>query len=434
MAFLCRDCYGRTHSADDGARCAACGSTRTVSHPELERLTVAHLDCDAFYASVEKRDDPSLAEKPVIVGGRGRRGVALTCCYVARRYGVRSAMPMFQALKLCPDAVVIPPDMEKYEAVADDVRTAMREVTPMVEPVSVDEAYLDLAGTERLHGAPAAASLARLTRTIEERIGITVSIGLAPNKYLAKVASDLGKPRGFAVIGREDAASRLAAMKVTVLSGVGPVLARRLADDGIVTIAQIQELTEDELVARCGSIGHRLFDCAWGRDRRVVEADAGRKSLSSETTFGDDVRDAEALARILWAQAEKVSARLKRGGLAGSCVTLKLKTADFRIRTRAVTLAHPTQLADTIFRAAMTALAREADGTAFRLLGVGVSTFAPPADADPPDLAEPDGERRAAVERAMDRLRARYGGEAIVKGRRFGAAVRPGGGRQGPHG
>ncbi len=425
MGFLCRDCFGRAEAAD-GAHCAACGSARTLAHPELDSLTVAHLDCDAFYASVEKRDDPALAAKPVIVGGRGRRGVALTCCYVARRYGVRSAMPMFQALKLCPDAVVIPPDMEKYEAVAAEVRVAMREVTPVVEPVSVDEAYLDLAGTELLHGAPAAASLARLACTIEDRIGITVSIGLAPNKYLAKVASDLGKPRGFEIIGGTEAPSRLAPMKVTVLSGVGPVLARKLADDGIVQIAQIQEMTEDELVARCGTIGHRLFDCAWGRDRRVVEADAGRKSLSSETTFADDLRDAEALARILWAQAETVSARLKRDGLAGRCVTLKLKTAQFRIRTRAVTLAHPTQLADTIFRAAMTALAREADGTAFRLLGVGVSQFAPVSDADPPDLAEPDGPRRAAVERAMDRLRARYGGESIVKGRRFPALPRPG--------
>ncbi len=426
MGFLCRDCFGAAPAAD-GANCAACGSARTLRHPELDALTVAHLDCDAFYASVEKRDDPSLADKPVIVGGRGRRGVALTCCYVARRYGVRSAMPMFQALKLCPDAVVIPPDMDKYEEVAEDVRAVMREVTPIVEPVSVDEAYLDLAGTERLHGRSAASSLARLASTIEERIGITVSVGLAPNKYLAKVASDLGKPRGFEVIGRAEAPSRLAPMKVTVLSGVGPVLARKLADDGIVQIAQIQEMTEDELVARCGAIGRRLYDCAWGRDRRVVEADAGRKSLSSETTFADDLRDTDALARILWGQAEKVSARLKRGGLAGRCVTVKLKTTDFRIRTRAVTLAHPTQLADTIFRAAMTALAREADGTAFRLLGVGVSQFAPVADADPPDLAEPDGARRAAVERAMDRLRARYGGEAIVKGRRFAAPpARPG--------
>ena len=429
MGFLCRDCFAATPAAD-GAACAACGSTRTVTHPELDALTVAHLDCDAFYASVEKRDDPSLADKPVIVGGRGRRGVALTCCYVARRYGVRSAMPMFHALKLCPDAVVIPPDMDKYESVAEDVRAAMREVTPVVEPVSVDEAYLDLAGTERLYGAPAAASLARLARMIEDRVGITVSIGLAPNKYLAKVASDLGKPRGFAVIGRNDAATRLAEMPVTVLSGVGPVLARKLADEGIIQIAQIQEMTEDDLVARCGAIGHRLFDCAWGRDRRVVESDVGRKSLSSETTFGDDVRDREALARILWGQAEKVSARLKRGGLAGSTVTLKLKTADFRIRTRAATLAHPTQLADTIFRTAHALLIREADGTAFRLLGVGVSHFAALEDADPTDLAEPDGARRAAVERAMDRLRARYGGSAIVKGRRFPPATP----RQGGHG
>ena len=416
MGFLCRDCLADAPAAD--GRCAACGSSRTISHPELEALTVAHIDCDAFYASVEKRDDPSLADKPVIVGG-GKRGVALTCCYVARKYGVRSAMPMYRALKLCPDAVVVRPDMDKYESVAGDVRELMREVTPIVEPVSVDEAYLDLAGTEKLHRAPPARTLAALARRIEDKIRITVSIGLGPNKYVAKVASDLGKPRGFQVIGRGDAVARLAVLPVTVLSGVGPVLARRLADDGITKIAQIQEISEKELVERFGEIGRRLARCGRGEDLREVTPDADRKSLSSETTFEDDLADKDDLARILWKQAEKVSFRVKRAGIAGRCVTLKLKTADFKIRTRAVTLAHPTQLADTIFRAAMPALTREADGTRFRLLGVGLSQFADAAEADPPDLGEPDGARRAAVERAMDRLRDRFGGAAIVKGRRL---------------
>ena len=416
MGFLCRDCLA--DQPDAGGNCAACGSARAVSHPELEALTVAHVDCDAFYASVEKREDPSLADKPVIVGG-GKRGVALTCCYVARRYGVRSAMPMYKALELCPHAVVIRPDMDKYEAAAKDVRALMLEVTPMVEPVSVDEAYLDLAGTEKLHRATPARSLAALASRIEEKVRITVSIGLGPNKYVAKVASELGKPRGFAVIGRSDVVERLAVLPVTVLSGVGPVLARRLSDDGIVTVAQIQAIPEAELVERFGEIGRRLARCGRGEDLREVTPDSMRKSLSSETTFEDDVADIEMLSRILWKQAEQVSARLKDAGIAGRCVTLKLKTADFRTRTRAVTIAHPTQLADTIFRVAQPALRREADGTRFRLLGIGLSMFSGADEADPTDLAEPDGARRAAVERAMDRLRDKFGGKSIVKGRRF---------------
>jgi DNA polymerase-4 len=416
MGFLCRDCFA-DQPGEDGS-CAACGSHRTVSHPELDMLSVAHIDCDAFYASVEKRENPSLADKPVIVGG-GKRGVALTCCYVARRYGVHSAMPMYRALKLCPDAVVIRPDMDKYESVAREVRDLMLKVTPLVEPVSVDEAYLDLAGTERLHRASPAHSLAALARRIEEKVLITVSIGLGPNKYVAKVASDMGKPRGFQVIGRTDAVERLAVLPVTVLSGVGPVLARRLSDDGITRIAQVQAIPEVELIARFGEIGRRLARCGRGEDLREVVPDSQRKNLSSETTFEDDLHDFESLARVLWKQSEKVSFRVKRAGIAGRCVTLKLKTGDFRIRTRATTLAHPTQLADTIFRTALPALESEADGTRFRLLGVGLSMFSDAAEADPFDLGEPDGARRAAVERAMDRLRDRFGNESILKGRLF---------------
>jgi DNA polymerase-4 len=326
---------------------------------------------------------------------------------------------MYRALKLCPDAVVVRPDMDKYEAVAHEVRDLMLEVTPLVEPVSVDEAYLDLAGTEKLHRATPAQSLAALARRIEEKIRITVSIGLGPNKYVAKVASDLGKPRGFQVVGRGDAIERLAVLPVTVLSGVGPVLARRLADDGITKIAQMQQIAETDLVSRFGEIGHRLARCCRGEDLRQVVPDSQRKSLSSETTFEDDLQDVESLARILWKQSEKVSFRVKRAGIAGRCVTLKLKTADFRIRTRAATIAHPTQLADTIFRTALPALEREADGTRFRLLGVGLSMFAEGVEADPFDLGEPDGARRAAVERAMDRLRDRFGSDSIVKGRQF---------------
>jgi DNA polymerase-4 len=416
MTALCRDCAHPLAAPPAPGRCPRCASPRIVSHPDLDRLSLAHLDCDAFYATVEKRDDPSLQGKPVIVGG-GRRGVVAACCYMARTRGVHSAMPMFQALKRCPDAVVIRPDMDKYRTVGAQVRALMGEVTPLVEPLSVDEAFLDLGGTEALHGGSPARTLVRLVRRIEEEIGVTASVGLSYNKFLAKVASDLDKPRGFAVIGRADAAGFLAGQPVGLLWGVGQVLRRRLERHGIATIGQLSAIPEATLIKRYGAIGHRLALFARGEDDRRVESSSAAKSLSSETTFEDDIADPEALARILWRLSEKVAKRLKQKGLAGAAVVLKLKTADFRLRTRSRQLAHPTQLADVIYRAALLLLEREADGTCFRLLGVGAARLGDGADADPPDLADPDGARRVGVERAMDSVRARFGDGAIVKGR-----------------
>ncbi|HTO40183.1 MAG TPA: hypothetical protein VL026_04345, partial [Rhizomicrobium sp.] len=190
-----------TDSRADAARCGSCGSRRVVAHAELETLSIAHLDCDAFYAAIEKRDNPELRDRPVLVGGTSRRGVVSTACYVARIAGARSAMPMYKALELCPNAVVIKPNFAKYTAASKAMRSMMLELTPLVEPLSLDEAFLDLTGTERLHGQSAARTMARLTKRIENEIGITVSVGLSFNKFLAKLASDLDKPRGFAVIG-----------------------------------------------------------------------------------------------------------------------------------------------------------------------------------------------------------------------------------------
>jgi DNA polymerase-4 len=388
-------------------------------HPEIATLSIAHLDCDAFYAAVEKRDRPELRDQPVIVGG-GRRGVVMTACYVARPYGVRSAMPMYKALQACPHAVVIRPDMEKYGRVGREVRALMLETTPAVEPISIDEAFLDLTGTERLHGGPPAETLARLQDRIERRLRITVSIGLSYNKFLAKLASGLQKPRGFSVIGRAEAVDFLRDLPVGMMWGVGPITQNRLERDGIATIGALAALGEAELVRRYGGLGHRFARLARGEDAREVESGEARKSLSAETTFEEDISGAEELKRILWRLSEKVSARLKAEAGAGRTVTLKLKTARFKLRTRAVTLAQPTQLADTIFRAAATLLEREADGTRFRLIGVGVSGFADAEDADRPDLADPDLARRAALERTMDKLRARFGRTAIAKGRGLG--------------
>ena len=413
MSALCRDCFAL--SAAEARRCAACGSPRRLAHAELAELGIAHIDCDAFYAAVEKRDAPELRDKPVIVGG-GRRGVVSAACYMARRYGVRSAMPMFKALKLCPDAVVVRPNMRKYSEVGAQVRELMLSVTPSVEPISIDEAFLDLRGTERLHKAPPAATLARLVRRIEDELGITASIGLSYCKFLAKVASDLDKPRGFAVIGRAEAKSLLAGQPVRLIWGVGGKFAERLKADGITHIAQLQALDERTLTGRYGVMGARLYHFARGEDERTVETEHEAKSISAETTFDSDIRDFAALRRELWPLCEKVSARMKAAGLEGRGLTLKLKTAGFKLVTRAAMLDHPTQLADALFRAAEPLLKKEAGGTPYRLVGIGL-THLGPAAGDQPDLFEPGGNKRARVERAMDAVREKLGKSAIATGR-----------------
>jgi len=419
---LCRDCL--RGSPPGARRCRHCGSPRLVAHPELHGLAIAHLDCDAFYAAIEKRDDPSLADRPLIVGG-GRRGVVSTACYIARIKGVHSAMPMFQALKLCPEAVVVPPAMEKYAKVGREVRALMLELTPQVEPLSIDEAFMDLAGTERLHRATPAVSLARLARRIEAEIGITVSIGLSFNKFLAKIASDLSKPRGFSVIGRAEATAFLAPKPVGIIWGVGKAMQARLAADGIRTVGALQRIPEAELVRRYGTMGLRLARLSRADDSRTVDPRGAAKSVSAETTFEEDIADPRRLAAVLRTLAEKVSMRLKRQGLAGRTVTLKLKTADFRIRTRSRQLADPTRLADRIFNEGSALLAREADGTRYRLLGIGISDFEDPARADPADLVDPLAGRRAAAEAAMDAIRGRFGREAVETGLVFDLGRKP---------
>jgi len=410
---FCRDCLA--DAAPSATRCRHCGSPRLLRHEELGQLAIAHVDCDAFYATIEKRDDPSLAAEPVIVGG-GKRGVVAAACYVARTYGVKSAMPMFEALRLCPQARVVRPNMDKYSRVGREVRQLMLALTPQVEPLSIDEAFLDLSGTERLHGLPPAKALARFARDVEDKIGITVSIGLASNKFLAKIASDLDKPRGFAVLGAGEAAAFLAPKPVSFIFGVGKVSAARLARDGFHRIADLQAMSEIELARRYGDEGRRLARLARGIDRRPVSADRETKSVSSETTFDRDIADFRALERILWTQTEEVSARLKDKALAGATVTLKLKTADFKIRTRARSFASPTQLAAKIFQAARGLLEREADGTKFRLLGVGASALTTADLADPADFVD---DRTAAAEHAVDRVRARFGDDAVVRGLTF---------------
>ncbi|MGH6872433.1 MAG: DNA polymerase IV [Rhizomicrobium sp.] len=414
MSAFCRDCLA--DARDGGTRCRSCGGHRVIRHPELETLSIAHIDCDAFYASIEKRDDPGLADKAVIIGG-GRRGVVSTCCYIARISGVRSAMPMFQARRLCPDAVIVKPSMAKYAAVARQVRALMRALTPLVEPLSLDEAYLDLSGTERLHGTSPAKTMAALAARIERDIGITASIGLSHNKFLAKLASDLDKPRGFSVIGQAEAVTFLRDKPVGFIRGAGKALEARLAKDGYATIGQLQDASLRDLAARYGNTGLWLHRMSHAEDHRAVEPGGEMKSISSETTFNDDIAGFAKLETILWRQAERVSARAKAAELGGWTVVLKLKTTDFKLRTRSKSLDAPTQLADRIFRTAREALQREADGTPFRLLGVGLSGICGAHECDPLDLVDRPAGKRAAAERAVDKVRAKFGGDVVAKGR-----------------
>jgi DNA polymerase IV len=407
---FCRDCLADLDA--QARRCAECGSPRLVRHAALASLALAHIDCDAFYATVEKRDNPAIADRPVIIGG-GKRGVVSAACYIARTYGVRSAMPMFKALALCPSAVVVGPDMGKYVRVGREVRRAMQALTPLVEPLSIDEAFLDLSGTTRVHGMIPAKVLARFAREVERDIGITVSVGLSCNKFLAKIASDLEKPRGFAVLDQEEARAMLADKPVGFIFGVGPATQEKLSQRGFRTIADLQRAAETELMKQFPTDGRRLWRLARGIDDRSVVADRGAKTISSETTFETDIRDFATLERVLWRLAEKVSARLKAGELAGSTITLKLKTADFRQRTRAQSQAAPTQLAGRIFAVSREMLGREIDGTAFRLIGCGVSALRPAAEAGDSDMLDA---RAAHAERAIDDLRKKFGQAAVIRG------------------
>ncbi len=437
---LCRDCFARIEDPR-AARCGNCNSARIARHPEIATLTLAHIDCDAFYASVEKRDDPSLADKPTIIGG-GRRGVVSTACYIARTFGVRSAMPMFKALQLCPHATVIRPDMAKYASVSRQVQAIFEATTPLVESVSLDEAYLDLSGTEKLHHAPPAFVLARIAARVEAEIGITVSIGLSFNKLLAKLASELEKPRGFGVIGRSEARAFLAARPLRILPGVGPKFALRLADDGFASIADVQKAGEAALAKRYGETGRWLSRMAEGSDERTVEPEREAKTISAETTFHQDLGRLADLEAELWPLAEEVAERLKKHHLVGRTVQLKLKTSDFRLLTRRVTLPAGTQLAETLYRAAQPLLAHEVAADRqrrYRLIGIGAAELAEPggvpaqtdlfAPAAAPSVDDP---RLAAVEKAIDAVRDKFGNTSIRKGRGLGIGPGPRRGRDLP--
>jgi DNA polymerase-4 len=415
MAALCRDCFWTGAPPAGRRRCPSCISPRLLVHAELERLSIAHLDCDAFYASVEKRDRPDLRDLPVIVGG-GKRGVVTTCCYIARTFGVRSAMPMFKALKACPEAVVIKPDFTKYRRESRRIMEKLGRLTPLVQPLSLDEAWLDLGGTERINGGAPALTLARIQAEIEADVGITVSIGLAPNKVLAKIASDLDKPRGFSVIGAAEARDFLADKPVRLLPGVGPAMADGLNRAGYSLIGDLARADPRDLARRWNAYGLRLHELAHGRDARAVDPDSARKTISAETTFNDDLAALDALEDELWPCCEKVASRLRAEGSAGRVATLKLRTADFRIVTRRRTLPAPIQTARMLFAAARDMLRAEARGQAYRLIGAGLSDLVEATDAVE-DFFDQGEARARKTEKSLDSLRARFGKDAVMSGR-----------------
>lgn len=381
---LCRTCLHAWETPETDPppqRCPDCGQRRVVSHPELRQLAIAHVDCDSFYAAIEKRDRPDLVDRPLLIGGTGPRSVVATACYIARKSGCRSAMPMYKARELCPEAVVLPPDHAKYKRVSGEIHRIFAAYTELIQPIALDEAYLDLAHRDDIPEV-----LADIALRVEQEVGITVSVGLSYCKFLAKMASDLDKPRGFSVVGRAETLEFLAPLPVRDVHGVGPAMEKRLIADGFTTIGDLQRASEVDLKTRYGSHGRWLWHLARGLDSRPVNPDREAKSISAETTFDKDIADADALMAALRPLAEKVEARLRRAQVAATVVQVKLKTRDFKLLTRQAKLSDPTQRAEVLLRAAEPLVRREADGRLYRLAGIGGEVLVSAEDADPPDL------------------------------------------------
>jgi DNA polymerase-4 len=369
---------------------------------------------DAFYASVEQRDHPELRGRPVIVGADPRgRGVVSAASYEARRYGVRSAMPIGEAARLCPGGVFLPVDMDKYRTVSAEIMAILHDFSPLVEALSVDEAFVDLTGTERLFGDPAT-TVRGIKARIRAETGLTASAGLAANKFVAKVASDLRKPDGLVVVPAGTEAAFLAPLGVERIWGVGRRLAEDLAVLGIRTIAELQRVSRAALVRRLGRHGAHLHELAHGRDDRPVEPWTPPKSMGAETTFGEDCRDGEVLRTTLRAQAERIARELRQSGLAAARVTLKLRFEDFRTVTRA-RAGEPTQDGLEIFRRAVQLLDRERVSEAVRLIGVSAAALGA-AGTGQLSLLDPAALRRERLARAVDALAERFGDDVVVPG------------------
>ena len=416
MLNICRSCSFQFNTKDIVKHCPKCASTRILGHREIRSLSIAHVDCDSFYASVENRDNPRLKNKPVIVGGK-KRGVVAACCYIARINGIHSAMPMFQALKACPTAVVIPPNMKKYTKIGYQIKELMLQTTPQVESVSIDEAFLDLTGTELIHNGYPANTLVKLIQRIEAEIGITASVGLSYNKFLAKIASDCQKPRGFTLVGKSDVLEFLDPLPITAIWGIGKVTSRRLTRHGISTIKQLRQMKAHDLKKKYGKAGERLYYLARGEDKRLVEPDNKTKTISKEKTFHTDLKGSEDLLFELWPLCEFISSKLKNERIAGYNITLKLKDKRFKVVTRSKTLQQPTQLAEILYQESKKILMLAINDTPYRLIGLSVKKLVDHSLSDQPNLLCNDMENMAKIESTVDFLKRKFGNTSIRKGR-----------------
>ncbi|MBN2398091.1 MAG: DNA polymerase IV [Deltaproteobacteria bacterium] len=379
--------------------------------------TIFHIDMDAFYASVEVLDNPDLKGRCVIVGGQTGRGVVSAASYEARRFGVHSAMPIFQARKRCPDAVFLPPRMSRYRAVSALIMAILREFSPLVEPISIDEAFVDVTGCERLFGGIGEIAL-RIKERIREEVGLTCSLGGAPNKFLAKIASDMDKPDGLTVIAPETVDRFIESLPVEKVPGVGATTHEKLRLMGVKTLGDVRRYPEDALVRKFGKFGHRLADFARGIDRSPVTPDDETKSVSAEETLPADTDDGEIIKRYILGQAERVARELRKAGVGGRTVTLKIKDADFRQVTRSVTINEPTQSADIIIREALHLLGRYQMTKKIRLIGVGVSHLTTSTDPVQMDLFEQKARKtsqRRKLDEAIDEITDRFGKDAIKR-------------------
>ncbi|MBL6604956.1 MAG: DNA polymerase IV [Alphaproteobacteria bacterium] len=426
-AFLCRACLGSGYvgMAERPKSCIECGSEALVLHDELFSLSLAHIDCDAFYCSVEKRDNPTLVDRPVIVGGE-QRGVVAAACYIARRYGIRSAMPTWQAKRACPELVIIKPRMAVYQTIGRQIREMMLGLTPLVQPLSIDEAFLDLAGTQKLHHASPALSLARLQKHIKTELGLTVSIGLAANKSLAKIASDQDKPNGFYVIGAVEAKSWLEKRPASLLFGLGKSQMAKLKSAGVNTCGDIVNLPAGRQHSLFGSDALRLVNLASGIDERPVVPHSRAKSISSETTFSTNISELDMLLAKAEILSAKVSRQLKAKRRAAIRVTVKLKFPTHRLITRSRMLAAPSQMHHDIFAAATDLLRAETgNGKSYRLLGVGVELSEQDiaeADAAPTsllDLVDEGRQKKNKLEVVIDQLHEKLGDDVVKTGRQL---------------
>jgi DNA polymerase-4 len=384
--------------------------------------SILHVDMDAFYASVELRDRPELAGRPVAVGGDARRrGVIAAASYAARAFGVRSAMPTAQALRLCPELVLLPADFDKYTAASQKIMEIFLRYTPLVEPLSLDEAFLDVSGCERLLGEAPAIGRA-LKADILRETGLVASVGIAPSKFLAKLASELSKPDGFRVIEAHEIRAVLDPLPVERIFGVGERTAKRLEALGVTTVSQLASRPRAEVMREFGASGAWIHDLAHGIDARRVNPRREEKSHGLERTFERDVADREELATVLYEFCEEVSHELRHRGLRGRTVTLKARYADFRTLTRSRTLELPVNLGKRIYAVARELLERVPPG-ALRLLGVQVSNLTDvraPVQADlfggEASAAEPGERRLERATEALDHLRARFGAGTVVPG------------------